>query len=59
MLTIQAAALMVYEALEDEELREAGLEYQVIHPHAPHGGSGLTEFPLRGVRSAGVALIQE
>jgi hypothetical protein len=58
-LTIRAAALREYEALEDEARRETGREFQVIHPHAPHASNGMTEFPLRDVRSAGVALLQE
>jgi hypothetical protein len=56
------AALREYEALEDEERREAGREFQVIHPHVSLGSTGVsgpTEFPLRGVRSAGVAPLQE
>jgi hypothetical protein len=49
----------VYMALEDEERREAGREFQLIHPRAPHGSIGVTVFPLREVRSAGVALLEE
>jgi hypothetical protein len=58
-LTLRAAVLREYEALGDEERRETGRELQVIHPHAPSGSSGLTGFPLGGVRSAGVAPLQE
>jgi hypothetical protein len=57
--TIRAAALREYEALDDEERREAGRESQVIHLHVRHVGSEWTGFPLRGVRSAGVALLHE
>jgi hypothetical protein len=55
-LTLRAAELAEYMALEDEERRETGMEFQVIHPHVPHL---LTEFPLRGPRSEGVVLLQE
>jgi hypothetical protein len=48
--------LSEYMALEEEERRETGQEYKVIHPHPPHVPKG---FPLRVSRSAGVALLQE
>jgi hypothetical protein len=51
-LTLMAA----YTALEDEERRETGRDFQVIHPRAPHVP---TVYPLPGPRSAGVALLQE
>jgi hypothetical protein len=55
-LGIRPGVLQVYMALEDEERRETGREYQVIHPHSPQDS---TVFPLREVRSAGVARLQE
>jgi hypothetical protein len=48
--------LAEYIALEDEERREAGQECKVIHHHSPHVRLVL---PLRGPRSAGVALLQQ
>jgi hypothetical protein len=56
---MRVAALRQYEALEDDERRETRREFQVIHQRAPHGSIELTGFRLRGVRSAGVALLQE
>jgi hypothetical protein len=58
-LALKTAALREYEALEDEERRETGREFQVIHPRAPLREDGSTGFPLREVWSAGVALLQE
>jgi hypothetical protein len=46
-LGIRDVVLREYEVLEDEERRETGREFQVIHPHAPHGSSGGSGFPLR------------
>jgi hypothetical protein len=58
-LRMRAAALQVCTELEDEGRRETGRESQVIRPHAPFRGSKVTQFPLRGPRSAGTALLQE
>jgi hypothetical protein len=55
-MELRSAALMAYAALEDEERRESGRELQVIHLHTPQVSEG---FPLRGPRSAGVALLQD
>jgi hypothetical protein len=56
---IRAGVLRGHTDLEDEERRETGREFQVIHPHAPQDSTGPTVFPLREVRSAGVARLQE
>jgi hypothetical protein len=58
-LWMRATALQVYTAMGDEERREMGRELHVGHPHAPFRGPIIAEFPLRGPRSAGVALLQE
>jgi hypothetical protein len=49
-LGIRVAALREYEALEDEDQRETGREFQVIHPHTPlrSGGSFGLFFRRRG-----------
>jgi hypothetical protein len=58
-LALRAAVLREYEALEDEERRESSRGLEVVHPFVALRQDGRTGFPLRGVRSAGVALLQE
>jgi hypothetical protein len=60
-LSIRAAAFREYEALEDEERRETGREFQVIHPHAPVGSGGGSWFPFRdwGTRCVGESRLQD
>jgi hypothetical protein len=52
---------MEYEALEDEERRETGREFQVIHPRAqlgPGGRPGLS-FRDQGMKCVGESLLEE
>jgi hypothetical protein len=58
-LGIMPGVLHVYMALDYEERRETGREFQAIHPHAPQDSTGSRVFPLQEVMSTGVARLQE
>jgi hypothetical protein len=55
-MSVRGHILAGYIELEDEERRDTGREYKVIHPHSPDVRK---VFPLRRPRSAEIALLQE
>jgi hypothetical protein len=57
MVGIRAVILREYEALEDEEPREASRAFQVIHPFGPGGSIG-TPFRDHCMRCVGVSQLQ-